>query len=83
MASPAREIVIMPSKIQTVMDDIRARIRAGEYPPGSKLPSGRELRSRYDVSQMTVRIAIERLKAEGVVVSTPGSGVYVSASEPD
>lgn len=81
MASPAREIDTMPSKIQVVMDDLMKRIRAGEFPPGSKLPSGRELRDHYDVSQMTVRMAIERMRAAGWVNTVPGSGVYVSTFE--
>ncbi len=78
MASPAREITIMSSKTQRVMDDIRARIASGEYPPGSKLPSAREMRDQYDVSQMTIRIAIERLRAAGVVTTAPGAGVFVT-----
>ena len=80
MASPAREITTMPSKTQLLMDALIARIRIGEFPPGAKLPSGAQLRAEYGVSQMTVRIAIERLRAAGWVTTTPGSGVYVSES---
>ena len=72
----------MPSKTQLLMDALIARIRAGEFPPGAKLPSGAQLRVEYGVSQMTVRIAVERLRAAGWVTTAPGSGVYVSETGP-
>jgi GntR family transcriptional regulator len=81
MASPARESTVT-SLTQRLIDDIETRIRSGELPPGAKLPSGRLLREQHGVSQMTVRIAIERLRAAGWVVTVPGAGVYVSASPP-
>lgn len=72
----------MPTKVETVIADVIRRIRAGEYPPGSKLPSAREMRETYDVSQMTIRTAVERLRAEGWVTTSPGAGVFVSEKPP-
>ncbi|WP_192581081.1 winged helix-turn-helix domain-containing protein [Micromonospora noduli] len=60
------------------MSAIRTRIKAGEFGPGDKLPSGTELIAEYQVSRITVRMAMERLKAAGVVESIPGSGYYVA-----
>lgn len=77
MTSPSTEIH-MPTKTQTVIDDITARIQAGEWPKGAKLPSARLMRAEYDVSQQTIRMAIERLKAAGLVVTAPGAGVFVA-----
>ncbi len=77
MASPSTEIH-MPTKTQKVIDDITARIQSGELTSGTKLPSAAEMRTQYDVSQMTIRMAIERLKAAGLVVTAPGAGVYVA-----
>ena len=68
----------MPSKTETVILDITAKISSGVLLPGDKLPSGREMCEFYGVSQMTVRMAIERLKAAGLVTTTPGAGVYVT-----
>jgi len=68
----------MPSKTQKIIDDVTAKIRSGDLRPGDKLPSGAEMRAQYAVSQMTVRMAIERLKAAGLVTTTPGAGVYVT-----
>ncbi len=46
--------------------------------PGDRLPSSRELIRRHNVSPVTVSRAIAQLSAEGVVVTRPGSGTYVS-----
>ena len=72
----------MPSKTQLLMDAITARIRSGEWPPGTKLPAARLLREEYAVSQMTVRMAVERLRAAGWVVTAPGAGWWVADSPP-
>ncbi|WP_326541084.1 FadR/GntR family transcriptional regulator [Pseudorhodoferax sp.] len=55
------------------------RIEAGAYPPGSKLPSTRELAEAFHVSPPMVREALSRLKHDGVVEPRQGSGVYVRA----
>jgi len=73
----------MPSKIQTIIDAVQAKIRSGEWPPGTKLPSARELRETYGVSQMTVRTAVDRLRLGGWVVTTPGAGWWVAADPPE
>lgn len=72
----------MPSKVQTIIDEVQARIRSGEWPPGTKLPSARELRERYGVSQMTVRTAVDRLRIAGWVVTSPGAGWWVATHPP-
>lgn len=82
MSSPVREM-IMPSKIDLVMADVIDRIRSGQTPPRSKLPSAAEMRAQYGVSQQTIRTAIERLRGAGWVTTTPGAGVFVAADPPD
>jgi GntR family histidine utilization transcriptional repressor len=76
--APARESAVT-TKIQRLMDDITEKIRSGEWPPGHQLPLDRELREQYDVSQMTIRTAMERL--HGLVVSYPGKGRFVRSTE--
>ncbi|WP_157743889.1 winged helix-turn-helix domain-containing protein [Micromonospora zamorensis] len=70
----------MPAQTKTdkLMSAIRDRIAKGEFGPGDKLPSGTEMIDQYGVSRITVRMAMERLKASGEVESIPGSGYYVS-----
>jgi len=65
-----------------VADALRADIRAGRIPPGGQLPSERDLRERFNVSGVTVRAAIVQLRAEGLVYSRQGSGVFVREQAP-
>lgn len=70
---------------QRIADDIRARIRSGEYPPGSRLPTWRELAERYGTSEEPVRTALRALSEEGWLESQQGKGTFVVGvpSEPD
>ncbi len=62
-----------------IAEAVRRSIRAGAYPPGSQLPSERELAEEFDVSRGTVRQALATLRAEGVVASRKGArGVVLS-----
>lgn len=62
---------------------LRARIEAGEFPPGSKLPSEQELIGAFGVSRTVVREAISNLKAGGLVATRQGVGAFVQAPAPD
>jgi GntR family transcriptional regulator, transcriptional repressor for pyruvate dehydrogenase complex len=56
--------------------DLAARINAGEFRPGSRLPTEKELSSAYGVSRPVVREAISVLRADGLVQVRQGSGVF-------
>jgi len=64
---------------EQVADDIRRRVRAGEFEVGAKLPSLKDLRDRYGVAEVTVHTAIRELQREGIVVSSQGRGTFVAA----
>jgi len=49
-----------------------------ERPPGSALPSERELAERFGLARMTVRGEIERLTAEGLLYRLHGRGTFVA-----
>jgi GntR family transcriptional regulator len=51
---------------------------AGEWKPGEPIPSEIELASRFNVSQGTVRKAIDVLAAENIVVRRQGKGTFVA-----
>lgn len=63
--------------IAKVMSTIRQRIAARSLAQGAKLPSIRACATTMQVSKSTVVEAYERLAAEGVIRSRPGSGYYV------
>jgi GntR family transcriptional regulator len=75
---PGRSATTMPAytKTQRLIDDITRRIDSGEWPPGHQLPRDEDLRTEYEVSQMTIRTAMERLRH--LVVSVPGKGRFVA-----
>ncbi len=64
-----------------VADSLRDDIRSGRYAPGDQLPSERELRERFGVSGNTVRAAMVHLRAEGLVTSHQGRGVFVQQQQ--
>jgi len=63
---------------QTLRDQIRDEIAAGQYSDGARLPTESELVARHGLSRQTVRRAFQDLVAEGVVFRVPGRGTYAS-----
>ena len=61
-----------------VKETLAAQIHEGTLPPGAQLPSERNLCERFGVSRVTARRALTALVEEGLVVSSPGRGWYVS-----
>ena len=74
----AKKVKRSRTRIDAVMDAVRAKIAARTYLPGMRLPSVRAQAKAMQFSISTVVEAYERLAAEGVVCSRPGSGFYVS-----
>ena len=63
-----------------IADTLRARIAAGVYPVGSKLPSITELMREFDVPGLnTVRDAQRVLVREGLLRTEQGVGAWVLA----
>lgn len=52
-------------------------INAGQYQPGQRLLSERELGERYSISRMTVRQALSELIRENWIYSRVGKGTFV------
>ncbi len=61
-------------------DALRAEIERGAYPPGTKIPSYRQLRDAHHVALNTAQAAIRMLAAEGLVEIEPARGAYVRES---
>ena len=66
------------TRVAVVMAAIRQRIAVRSLTPGDKLPSVRAMARVMDLSTSTVVDAYDRLAAEGVIRSRPGSGFYVA-----
>lgn len=63
---------------QQLANLLRARIVAGELPPGATIPSEKSLMQEYDLARETVRHAVRVLRDEGLIVTVPGRGSYVT-----
>jgi GntR family transcriptional regulator len=64
-------------RYRQIVDDLRAKIEAGELAPGSQLKTELELREQYDASRNTVRDAIKWLTTLGLVETHAGQGTFV------
>lgn len=62
-------------------DNLEAMIRTGIYPPGSKIPSLRQLSQKFNLSLDTCRRGAEYLKEKGLLDFSHGSGIYVRKEE--
>lgn len=63
--------------------DLVERLSAGEWRPGTALPSEIAFASQMDVSQGTVRKAIDSLVADGALVRAQGKGTFVAEQTPE
>ncbi|MCP4020444.1 MAG: FadR family transcriptional regulator [Desulfobacteraceae bacterium] len=65
---------------EAVVESLKERIRSYEFGPGEKLPSEQALLKEYDVSRLTLREALAKLAAWGVILVRHGKGAFVSES---
>lgn len=66
-----------------IYNDLLQGIRDNTYPPGSRLPSEKELAEKYDVSRITSKKALEMLADQGCISRKPGKGSYVLGNAED
>ena len=67
---------------QQLLQQAKECILQGRWPAGARLPSVRALAAHLQISKFTVADVYERLNAEGLVLSRPGSGVFVARRNP-
>ena len=68
---------VSPSRTQEISDVLRDEILRGQYRPGERLPSERDLASRFSTSRGTVREAFKKLEQLGVASIQPGGARVV------
>lgn len=73
--------VMKRSLSDTLARRIRGLIQSGEYRQGDRLPPILEMARRFGVGHPTIREALKKLEATGVVEIRHGSGVYVTRSD--
>lgn len=63
---------------QRIKNTIQRKIRLGEWPPGTKIPSENQLAADLNVSRMTINRPFSELSAEGVLKRVHGLGTFVA-----
>ncbi len=63
---------------EQIVEWIKARIERGDWTVGTKLPTQRQLVAQFHVNRSTVQLALDELKADGLLESKMGSGVFVA-----
>jgi GntR family transcriptional regulator len=63
---------------QQIASELRDQIESGELEPGSQLPTELDLREKFQASRNTIRDAIKRLTALGLVETRAGQGTFVA-----
>lgn len=62
---------------EVIAEEIKKSLLKGDYWPGERLPSERELCEQFQVSRLSIREALKSLQAEGLIVIKRGSGAFV------
>lgn len=65
--------------VDTIFDEIMRHIVSGEWKIGTKIPSENELASQLQVSRNSLRQALNRFNALGIIESRHGDGTYVKS----
>jgi len=63
---------------QQLVDQIKSAAASGLFPPGSKLPSVRELAGQLAINANTVARAYSILEDQGVILRKQGVGTFVA-----
>ncbi|ADN74583.1 transcriptional regulator, GntR family [Ferrimonas balearica DSM 9799] len=66
-----------PKLSDVILKELEKMILEGSLKPGQKLPPERELAVQFEVSRPSLREAIQKLEAKGVLTRRQGGGTYV------
>ena len=64
---------------EQVFEQLKKMLIEGEWEPGSKIPSENELADLFNVSRITVRQALQKLNALGLIETKLGEGSFVKS----
>jgi len=83
VSDPSANLYVNPEPIlrrklsHEVLDRLLSRISAGEFTPGTQLPSERELMDAYKVGRPAIREALQQLARSGIVEISHGERARV------
>ena len=76
-----RRAAVFAPLYRQIRDLLVDSLRRGEWMPGTAIPSETELAARFQVSQGTMRKAIDELAVENLLVRRQGKGTYVATHQ--
>jgi GntR family transcriptional regulator len=65
-----------------VHEVIVARIRNGEYPPGTRVPSVVQLQGEFGIANVTAQKVMRKLREDGLIYTEMGMGSFVAETLP-
>ena len=74
MTLPIRKVTVT----EAIVESLKERISSGEFGPGDKLPSEQSMLQQYGVSRLTLREALAKLAALGIIHVRHGKGAFVA-----
>ncbi|HUZ17247.1 MAG TPA: FadR/GntR family transcriptional regulator [Spirochaetia bacterium] len=66
-----------------IFDQIKNNVLSGAWPPGTKIPSEKELTTIFGVSRISIREALQKLVALDLLETHQGDGTYVKHFKAD
>src|SRR3546814_4707795 len=63
-----------------IASELLRLLSSGELAPGERLPGERQLADMMGVSRVSVRAALQQLKAQGFVTAVQGGGTRITAA---
>lgn len=79
---PGFRPIQLPNVSRVIYDELRRRILHRQFAPGQQL-NLREMETQLDVSRTPLKLALERLQLEGLVVIHPRRGTFVATFSAD
>ncbi|MCP4755512.1 MAG: FadR family transcriptional regulator [Proteobacteria bacterium] len=76
MVIPIRRV----TATEAIVESLKERIQTGEFGPGDRLPSEQFMLREYDVSRLTLREALARLAALGIIRVRHGKGAFIKSA---
>lgn len=70
-------------KYRQIIASVYSAIENGRLKKGDKIPSINEICGEFGLSRDTVMLAFSELKSKGILISQPGKGYYIAATETD
>ncbi|WP_040977923.1 FadR/GntR family transcriptional regulator [Oceanobacillus jeddahense] len=64
--------------VTNVFNQLKEQILNGNWEPGSKIPSEPQLKDMFNVSRVSIRSALQRLRDIGAIVTYQGKGSFVA-----